>query len=105
MAVAATSAQRGQGLSGVDELPPGLDGMLFMWNDPSTTSFHMSGVGFPLDVWFFDGDGMLIGSTSMPTCPDGACASYTTPGPVKWALETPAGDFSFAPGSRLTIEG
>lgn len=105
VAVASTSSQRGQGLSGLDELPRGLDGMLFIWDAPSTTTFHMSGVGFPLDVWFFDGDGMLIGSTRMPTCPDGACTSFSTPGPVMWALETPAGDFSFAPGSRLTIEG
>jgi len=104
VAVASTALQRNQGLSGVDELPRGLDGMLFSWSEPSSTSFHMRDVGFPLDVWFFDVDGSLIGSARMETCLDGACSSYATPGPVMWALETPAGVFSFAPGAILTVD-
>ena len=102
--VARTSSQRNQGLSGIDEMPPGLDGMLFSWSEPSSTSFNMGDVGFPLDVWFFDDEGVLIGSASMETCPDGACTSYSTPGPVMWALETVAGEFAFDPGSVLTVE-
>lgn len=105
VAVASTSSQRSQGLSGLDELPEGLDGMLFVWSDPSTSSFHMRDVGFPLDVWFFGDDGRLIGSARMETCPDGACTSYATPGPVMWALETPAGVFAFEPGSMLALDG
>ncbi|HXV70477.1 MAG TPA: DUF192 domain-containing protein [Acidimicrobiia bacterium] len=103
VAVASTALQRSRGLSGVDELPRGLDGMLFTWSEPSSTSFHMRDVGLPLDVWFFDADGSLIGSARMETCLDGTCSSYATPGPVMWALETPAGEFSFAPGAILTV--
>jgi len=102
VAVAATSSQRSQGLSGLDGLPDNLDGMLFSWSEPSSASFHMRDVGFPLDVWFFDGAGKLIGSARMDTCPEGACTSYATPGPVTWALETPADQWEFAPGTQLS---
>ena len=101
VALASTSAARSQGLSGVDELPSSIDGMLFSWDEPTSTTFHMRDVAFPLDVWFFDDDG-LIGSARMETCLDGDCTSYATPGPVLWALETPADEWEFEPGAQVS---
>ncbi|HEU4318523.1 MAG TPA: DUF192 domain-containing protein [Acidimicrobiia bacterium] len=101
MAEAATSEQRAQGLQGLDGLPGGLGGMLFEFPDARETSFHMRTVGFDLDMWWFDADGVLIGSTLMEECLDGACVSYPSPGPIRWALETEAGVFDFEIGSVL----
>lgn len=102
VALASTPEQRSQGLSGVDGLPPSLDGMLFVWDEPTSTTFHMRDVAFPLDVWFFDSTGRLIGSARMETCPEGNCTSYATPGAVRWALETPADQREFEPGTSLS---
>lgn len=102
VAIASTLAQRNQGLSDVTELPAAIDGMLFVWDRPTSTTFHMRGVSFPLDVWFFDMSGQLIGSARMETCPDGDCTGYATPGPVMWALETRAGEWDFEPGTQVS---
>jgi uncharacterized membrane protein (UPF0127 family) len=99
--LAETTAQRSQGLRGIEELPQGVDGMLFAWDAPASATFGMRDTLIPLDIWWFDQDGRLLGSTEMTTCPDGDCVSYGSPGPIQWALETPVGEFDFAPGSLL----
>ena len=79
--------------------------MLFSWDEPTSTTFHMRDVGFPLDMWFFDSAGRLIGSARMETCTEGDCASYATPGPIMWALETPVDEWEFDPGAQVsTVE-
>lgn len=100
--VADSSEERRQGLRNVGVLPDGIHGMLFVWDSPAEPAFGMRDTLIPLDLWWFDPEGSLIGKTQMPTCPDGDCVSYGSPGPVRWALETPAGVFSFAQGSLLT---
>jgi uncharacterized membrane protein (UPF0127 family) len=100
--VAGTSSQRNQGLRGVETLPEGVDAMLFTWDAPIAATFGMRDVLFPLDIWWFDEDGHLLGSTGMSTCPDGKCVDYRAPGPVLWALETPAGEYEFPPDARLS---
>lgn len=102
VAVAATADQRTRGLRGIEELPDGIDGMLFSWDRPVSATFGMRDTLIPLDIWWFDEEGNLLGSTEMATCPDGDCASYRSPGPVLWALETPAGEWSFQPGAHLS---
>lgn len=104
VAVAETTSQRRQGLQGVDDLPRGVDGMLFVFETPRTASFHMRTVTFDLDIWWFDAQGVLVGSTGMTTCLDGQCVSYRSPGEIMWALETPAGEWDFSPGSELRID-
>jgi len=100
--VADTPSQRAQGLREVEALPEGVDGMLFVWETPTTPTFGMRDTLIPLDIWWFDADGVLIGMTEMRTCPDGDCVSYAAPGPVRWALETPAGAHDFPPEADLT---
>lgn len=100
VAVAASDEQRSQGLRGVESLPDGVDGMLFAFGEPRPASFVMEDTLIPLDIWWFDGDGVLLGSTAMEPC-EQFCEVYPSPGEVAWAMETPAGEWQFPPGSVL----
>jgi uncharacterized membrane protein (UPF0127 family) len=103
VAVAETSAQRSQGLREVETLPPGIEGMLFVFGEARTATFGMRDTLIPLDIWWFDGDGRLLGSAEMSPCVAEPCAGYGSPGEVAWALETPAGEEDFAPGDSLVL--
>jgi len=105
VAIADTSAQRRQGLRGVERLPDGIDGMLFVWDSPTSATFAMTDTLLPLDIWWFDEEGRLVGSTVMETCLKGPCVGYGSPGPIMWAMETPTGEYGFIPGALLsTVE-
>jgi uncharacterized membrane protein (UPF0127 family) len=66
----------------------------------------MDGVAMPLDIAWFDGDGVLIGTAEMTPCPAEPCPRYTAPGPYRWALEAPPGAFGdLSPGARLEVGG
>ena len=100
--VADEPEERQQGLRAVARLPEGIDGMLFVFPEPTTPNFIMSGTLIPLEVWFFDTEGSLIGSHEMTPCPADPCPLYPAPGPVGWALETPLGERDFQPGDLLS---
>ena len=100
--VANRPEQRRQGLMEVEELPRGIDGMLFAFDPPGPVSFHMLRTPMPLDIWWFDRDGVLMGSDEMVPCPEDPCVSYRSPGPIRWALETPTGAFRFQAGDVLS---
>lgn len=102
VAVADTADERRQGLRRVEELPDGLDGMLFVFEDVRSVTFGMRETIIPLDIWWFDGDGALLGTTAMTPCPAEPCSIYAPPAPVAWALETPQGERSFPPGAVLS---
>ncbi len=101
--VADTSAERRQGLMDVERLPAGIAGMLFEFSRAGSVGFHMKDTLIPLDIWWFDGQGFLLGSTAMEPCGSDPCPSYPSPDGVKWALETPQGRFQFREGSRLSV--
>jgi uncharacterized membrane protein (UPF0127 family) len=62
-------------------------------------------VPIPLDIAFFDADGHLLGVTRMDPCPAEPCPTYPAPGPIRWAIETEAGDLSdLASAARLSLE-
>lgn len=103
VAVALTSSQRSQGLRGVEELPDGMDGLLFVFGDPRTASFVMSDTLIPLDIWWFDADGRLVGSAEMEPCTSVFCDSYRSPQEVTYALESPLGEVELEPGAMLTV--
>jgi uncharacterized membrane protein (UPF0127 family) len=104
VAMAETSSQRSQGLRNADELPDGLDGMLFVFEEARTATFGMRDTSIPLDIWWFDAEGRLIASTEMEPCPTSSCPTYRSPGEVAWALETPRGDWEFVSGETLDVE-
>lgn len=101
--LAEESAQRRQGLSEIEELPDTIDGMLFVFPVATSPSFNMEDVLFPLDIWWFDPGMTLIAKTRMEPCSGSSCTSYGSPGEIKWALETPADEYAFEPGSVLSI--
>ena len=103
VALAASGEQRSQGLRGVEERPQGLDGMLFVFERARRATFGMRDTLIPLDIWWFDSNGELLGSTEMEPCPSDPCPNYGSPGEVAWALETPAGVVDLAPGDMLTV--
>jgi len=103
VAVAETNEQRAQGLMGVENLGP-LDGMLFVFGNEAVRSFWMKDTLFPLDVAFFDADGFLVSKTSMATCLDDDCPSYSSELPAQYALEAPLGALADLAGDvRLAI--
>ena len=103
--VADSLNERTRGLSGLEQLPNGVDGMLFVFDRPTITSFTMEDTLIPLDVWYFDEDGHLIGSDAMVPCSSADCISYQPDAAITWALETPAGDLTLTAADRLsTIE-
>lgn len=101
--VADESPERRQGLRGVEEMPDGLDGMLFEFPEPSSLSFTMRDTLIPLDIWWFDAEMTLIGSTAMAPCESEPCVSYRSPGDARWVLETPSGEARFEVGEQLSV--
>jgi hypothetical protein len=100
--VADDPAERTQGLRQVEELPAEVDGVLFVWDTPTSAVFVMEDTLIPLDVWFFDDEGAFLGTHEMTPCADEPCPTYPAPGPVRWALETHLGDQNFVEGDRLS---
>lgn len=100
--IADTPEERQTGLRGADEIPGGGDGMLFVHETPSYVRYVMLDVPIPLDIWFFDPEGALIGTTEMVPCAAEPCPLYASPGEVSWVLETIANAYEFELGARLS---
>lgn len=85
-----------------------VDGMLFDMGgevDPSAVAFGMEGVGYPIDIAWFDADGMVVSVTSMAACDAAPCPVYRAAGPYRWAVEAPVGAFGdLAPPDRLVVD-
>ncbi len=96
--VADESAERRQGLMEVDQLPRGIDGMLFVFETEASVTFTMFNTPMPLDIWWFDATGVRVGWAEMEPCPSKPCPSYRSPGPIRWVLETRQDKYDFAPG-------
>lgn len=104
MAIADDPGERGTGLMGVENLGD-FDGMLFVYESEAPATFWMLNTSMPLDIWWFDGDGVLIGSARAEPCPFEPCTRYGSPEPVRWVLETPRDSLEFEMGSVLsTVE-
>ncbi|MFV1960274.1 MAG: DUF192 domain-containing protein [Acidimicrobiia bacterium] len=100
--VADEPAERRQGLREVDQLPRGIDGMLFVYETETSVTFSMFNTLMSLDIWWFDANGVLVASAEMEPCESKPCTSYRSPGPIQWVLETPQGKYDFAPGAMIS---
>lgn len=78
------------------------DGMLFVFDETTTTAFTMAGVPVALDVGFFGADGRRVDRLRMRPCAgtDADCPVYRAAAPYAWALETLAGGL---PPGRLVV--
>jgi uncharacterized membrane protein (UPF0127 family) len=100
---------RARGLMGRRDLA-GYDGMMFRFEGPTTTSFHMRSTLIPLSIAFFDAEGDFVSAADMVPCSDEAtrCPSYGAPHPYLHALEVPRGaleDLGATAGSSLSFPG
>lgn len=104
---AETAEQRGTGLMGVTDLG-GYDGMVFLFDEETTSGFFMKDTPMPLSIAWFGDDGRFVSSVDMEPCPKGtdSCPTYSPTGPYRVALEAPKGGLpllGIGPGSRLAL--
>jgi uncharacterized membrane protein (UPF0127 family) len=90
VALADEETERQQGLTGVSDLGD-FDGMLFSWEEETTTGFWMKDTPIALDLFFFNGEGELIDQTSLEPCSAEPCPVFVADGLFRWVLEAPAG--------------
>ena len=85
--------ERVQGLRGRDNLGA-YDGMLFVYDEPTTATFTMSTVPVPLEIGFYQPDGTPASRRHMTPCPraEGDCPSYSAGSSFQYAVETPSGE-------------
>ena len=90
--VAATEAQREQGLMNREKMPANA-GMLFVFGAPATQCMWMKNTPLPLSVAFIDAGGKIVNIEDMrPHTLDSHCSSKTIP--VRYALEMQLGWFT-----------
>ena len=98
LAVADSLDERVAGLRGRTDLGP-YDGMLFVFQGPSTSGFTMSGVTVPLEIAFFGSDGARDSRRLMKPCPkaEAGCPVYRADGAYVYAVETLKGQLPSGP--------
>ncbi|MDN2712029.1 DUF192 domain-containing protein [Janthinobacterium sp. SUN118] len=100
--VAATEAQREEGLMYRDRMPANA-GMLFVFGAPATQCMWMKNTPLPLSVAFIDAAGKIVNIEDMqPHTLDSHCSSKTVP--VRYALEMHLGWFkqrNIKPGMNI----
>lgn len=98
---------KAQGLSGREGLDAGT-GMLFVFRPASTQAFWMHGMKFPIDIVWIANE-KVIGVVANAPVPQGlSVPTFTSPAPVDYVLEIPAGEAAKAgitEGSPVTITG
>jgi uncharacterized protein len=93
LVVADAVDERVRGLMRRDGLGP-YDGMLFVYPEPTTTTFTMSNVPVPLEIGFYRPDGTPVSRRHMTPCPraEADCPSYSAGSSFQYALETLSGE-------------
>lgn len=96
LAIADSSDLRETGLMGVTDLGD-LDGMLFVWDRDTDGEFWMKNTIIPLDIVWFDADGLPVGRRSMVPCEADPCPTYGPGGGTayRYAIEANPGDLAW----------
>lgn len=104
VAVAGSNREHATGLSGIDRLPDGLDGMWFAFGEQVDHPFWMRDTRFALDLYWLADDGEVLGVVTMEPCGDHAgCPDHHPPGPYHAVLELPAGTANVGVGDQVTL--
>jgi len=88
--LALTSERRARGLMNRRKAP--VDGMLFVFREPTSGGFWMKNTLVPLTIVFFDASGKRVRRMSMVPCRDDPCAIYDPGRRYRFALELRATD-------------
>jgi uncharacterized membrane protein (UPF0127 family) len=88
VAVADTYEARGRGLLNASDLED-LDGMLYVWAEPTSTSFWPKDTMLPLDIAFFAKDRTWVDNYVMAPCVRDDCPFYRAAGEFMYAVEVP----------------
>jgi uncharacterized membrane protein (UPF0127 family) len=88
--VADTEAKRSLGLMNRTDLG-GYDGMVFAFENDTTTSFFMKNTKIPLTIFFFTAGGKYVSQTDMTPCTSDPCPIYGADAPYRYALEVMTG--------------
>ncbi|MEM9040613.1 MAG: DUF192 domain-containing protein [Actinomycetota bacterium] len=106
--LAAESDDRSQGLRRVTDLgEPG--GMLFTWDEPSTSNFVMFETPMPLSIAWFAADGAFVAATDMEPCiqaTSAGCTRYRPDAEYRFAVEVVQGELGalrIGPGSSIEL--
>lgn len=85
-----TAAQREQGLSGRTDVP-GNYGMLFVFPEKGIQGFWMKDMHVSIDIIWLSEDGTILGIEDSVS-PDTYPTVFSSPEPVRYVLETRAGE-------------
>jgi uncharacterized membrane protein (UPF0127 family) len=91
--VADTLAEQERGLMGRTSLSED-EGMLFVFDEPTTTGFWMKDTLIPLSIAFVGKDGRVVDTFEMTPCRADPCEVYRPAGEYTEALEMRAGWFA-----------
>jgi uncharacterized protein len=95
-----------RGLMGVEHLPAD-EGMAFVFEEPTETTFWMKDTLIPLSIAFVDAGGVIVGVREMPPCEADPCPSYGVDRPFVLAVEANRGWFTdrgIGAGDRANLE-
>jgi uncharacterized protein len=90
--VAETAQEQQEGLMGVEKLPAD-EGMAFVFDVPTDSTFWMKDTLIPLSIAFVDDIGRVIGLRDMPPCKADPCPTYGVDEPYVLAIEANLGWF------------
>jgi uncharacterized protein len=93
--LAETAQEHRNGLMGVEQLPED-EGMAFVFDEPSDTTFWMKDTLIPLSIAFVDDAGRVIGVRDMEPCEADPCPTYGIDRPFVLAIEANLGWFDRA---------
>ena len=90
--IADTPEERATGLMGREDLAP-LDGMAFVWAEPTSGGFWMKDTLIPLSIAFWDERGRIVAILDMEPCEADPCPVYDPGTTYEGAVEVDRGAF------------
>lgn len=102
--VVSDPAEQAEGLSNRENLANG-NGMLFVYEEPSSPGIWMKEMRFNIDIVWIDKNSMVVGTES-DVSPDTYPQIYYPPKPVQFVLEVPAGfvyENNIEPGMKVQL--
>jgi uncharacterized protein len=104
--VADSPGEHERGLMDVESLPAD-EGMAFVFQQPTQTSFWMKDTLIPLSIAFVDEEGVVVGVRDMQPCEADPCRTYGVDRPFVLAVEANLGwfaDHAIGAGDRANLE-